>query len=143
MRLLTVGTIGALCALAVVFGLAIYAKTSYDRRMANDPTVMRLTRTLAPYFPQLHQVEVVRANSSYTLDKKRIFLCVEHGGQTYDDNTMTYVLLHELAHTMTRQIGHGNEFHATFVALLARAAQYGLYDPTRPRAQNYCAAALT
>jgi hypothetical protein len=140
-RLWTATFAAIVVASAIAVGVIAYTRSAYDRRMASDPTVLRLKRLLMPYFPQLDAVELQRGTSSYTLDKKRIFLCVERDGQTYDDNTMTYVLLHELAHTMTRQIGHGSEFHAQFTALLDRAARFGLYDPTRPRVRNYCAAA--
>mgnify|MGYP000311272075 CR=1 FL=1 len=60
-------------------------------------------------------------------------------GVEYDDNMLTYVLLHELAHVLTSEFGHGAEFIENFKLLLERARQAGHYDPTLSKVENYCA----
>lgn len=108
-----------------------------------DPTVVRLKYKLSATFPQLLKLRIAKSDASYTIDKKRIYLCTERDGVTYDDNMMTYVLLHELAHTLTAEIGHGREFGAIFRGLLRKAAENGLYDPNEPKVKNYCGSSST
>lgn len=60
----------------------------------------------------------------------------------YDDNTLVYVALHELAHTRLSHVGHGEPFEDLFRRLLRRAASLGVYrpevpvDPSYPRAST-------
>jgi predicted metal-dependent hydrolase len=56
----------------------------------------------------------------------------------YDDNMLTYVILHELAHVETRELGHGSEFIEKFEELLERAEKFGIWIRDKPRVENYC-----
>ena len=59
-----------------------------------------------------------------TLDKGReIHICVDRA----DRQALDYVLLHEVAHVMTRTVGHTPEFERNMDALLASARRQGLY----------------
>lgn len=103
-----------------------------------DPIVVNLRTKLSPVFPEMNKVRVMKGDSSYTISKKKIYLCTEQNGKIYDDNMLTYVLLHELAHTINIFRGHGSEFRRIFDSLLKRATRHGLYDPNIPRVENYC-----
>lgn len=46
-----------------------------------------------------------------------------------DDNTLMFVLLHEMAHLMTESIGHTPEFWVNFRVILQDAIRLGLYHP--------------
>jgi hypothetical protein len=46
-----------------------------------------------------------------------------------DENTVMFVLLHEMAHLMTTTIGHTPEFWANFKRILHDAIQAGIYTP--------------
>ena len=57
-----------------------------------------------------------------------------------DEHTLTFVAIHELAHTMTKSIGHKTEFWENFKFLLENAKDAGIHDPTdyKKEPTNYC-----
>lgn len=80
---------------------------------------------------------------SFTEDKTVITLCIvnPHTNKFYDINTLMYVGLHELAHTLTKADGpdsHGDEFKRNFAKLLKLAQEKGIYDATQPIPTSYC-----
>ena len=46
-----------------------------------------------------------------------------------DENTLTFVALHELSHLATKSIGHTDEFWSNFKFMLECAEKSGLYRP--------------
>jgi hypothetical protein len=48
--------------------------------------------------------------------------------QLIDINTLTFVALHELAHLMTKSVGHKKEFWDSFTFMLEHASEEGLYE---------------
>lgn len=63
------------------------------------------------------------SDTTFTLDKRYIFLCLN----TKNKNTLMYVAIHELAHIITKEYGHGNEFITNFQMLLKKAIDFGIY----------------
>lgn len=126
--------------LAVIIFLLIwyYFKIYYENYLENEPTIIRLKNKLISVFPELSVVKLMKGKSSYTINKRKIYLCTEFNGITYDDNMLTYVLLHELAHTLCPKIGHGTRFQTIFKSLLDRAERHNLFDSSKPRYENYC-----
>jgi len=57
-----------------------------------------------------------------------------------DENTLLFVAIHELAHIMTKSIGHKSEFWANFKFLLENAKEAGIHDPVdyKKKPQEYC-----
>lgn len=110
----------------------------YENYLENEDTIVRLKNRLIPAFPELMNVKLMKSDASYTINKQKIYLCTESDGEIYDDNMLTYVILHELAHTLCPEIGHGKQFQRIFGSLLARAANHNLFDPNMPRVENYC-----
>ncbi|ASZ84993.1 013L [Cherax quadricarinatus iridovirus] len=115
-----------------------FFENEYESYLENEPTIVRLKNKLIPYFPEISYIRMMKGDSSYTINKQKIYICTESGGDTYDDNMLTYVILHELAHTLCPDIGHGSKFQIIFKSLLERAERNGLYDPSKPRVENYC-----
>jgi len=80
--------------------------------------------------------------NTYTENKKNIFFCTRQpNGEVYDDNTLIYVALHELAHVMSKSVDtdeHSPEFYRNFDYLLDLASQAGVYNPCVPIAEFYC-----
>jgi len=113
-------------------------KMNYETYLENEDTVVRLKMKLMPVFPELTNVKLMKSDASYTINKQKIYLCTESDGKVYDDNMLTYVILHELAHTLCPEIGHGKRFQKIFNSLLTRAANHKLFDPNVPRVENYC-----
>jgi hypothetical protein len=57
-----------------------------------------------------------------------------------DENTLLFVAIHELAHIMTKSIGHKSEFWANFKFLLENAKEAGIHDPVdyKKKPREYC-----
>jgi len=128
-----------LAAFALVVLYLVYTKAQ-ESYLAKDPIIQRLVKKLTPVFPELKRVKVMRSPStSYTLNKYRVYLCVRNQAtrKTFPDNVLTYVLLHELAHALNVNYGHGSTYQSIFRSLLNRAIRANLYKhvyiPT-----NYC-----
>jgi len=122
----------------VVMFLWYIFKMNYETYLENEDTIVRLKYQLVPVFPELLNVKLMKSDASYTINKQKIYLCTESDGVVYDDNMLTYVILHELAHTMCPEIGHGKRFQKIFNSLLTRAESHNLFDPMMPRVENYC-----
>jgi len=123
----------------IVIGIWWLYQLSVEKYLQNDPEIVRLKNKLIPFFPEIANTVVLKGDKSYTLGKYKIHLCTEdENGNVYDDNMLTYVFLHELAHCINKEIGHGDKFEVVFQSLLDRAEHYKLYDPRKPRIKNYC-----
>ena len=57
-----------------------------------------------------------------------------------DENTLTFVAIHELSHIMTKSIGHKSEFWSNFKFLLECAKDAGIHNPVdyKKAPQQYC-----
>ena len=96
--------------------IAYRIKEKYEE---DDPMLVELRETLQPVFPDINNVILLRGKKSYTINKKRIHLCLkDETGNYYDKNMLIYVLLHELAHVRCPEIGHTEKFHTIFRELL-------------------------
>ena len=93
--------------------------------------------------PRFGKIPLKLGDKAYTEDKAVITLCIvnPHTNTFYDINTLMYVSLHELAHTLTKADGdqsHGDEFKGNFAKLLKEAQFRGVYDSTQPIPVAYC-----
>jgi len=72
---------------------------------------------------------------AFCLNKKK-----DDNNNLIDENTLTFVALHELAHVATQSIGHKSEFWENFKFLLIEASEAGLYIPHnyKKAPQEYC-----
>lgn len=70
-------------------------------------------------------------STSYSENKgEKIIVCLRDKTPGYpfvDDNTITFVILHEMAHLMSTTIGHNPEFWANFRRILQDAIKCGIY----------------
>jgi hypothetical protein len=122
----------------IISCLILYYKR-VENQLKNDPVIIRLKQKLLPIFPEISNTVVLKGTKSSTFRKYKIQLCTEDkNGNLYDDNMLTYVFLHELAHCLNDEIGHGSKFHHIFQQLLNRAEKNNLYDPSIPLVSNYC-----
>lgn len=62
-----------------------------------------------------------------------------------DENTLTFVAIHELAHVATESIGHGEEFWNNFKFLLENAVEIDIYKPVdyKKEPEGYCGMNIT
>jgi hypothetical protein len=87
----------------------------------------------------LKEIKVFRGKKSYTINKKRVFLCLkDENNKYYNDNMLVYVFLHELSHVICDEIGHTNKFNEIFKELLDVAVEKKIWDPNQDIILNYC-----
>jgi|TARA_Y100000389_G_C17374566_1_gene470938 plasmid maintenance system antidote protein VapI len=62
-----------------------------------------------------------------------------------DKDTLMYVAIHELAHIMSKSIGHKSEFWQNFKFLLENAKEAGIHNPVdyKSKPQQYCGMKIT
>ena len=92
----------------------------------------RIKRLAAKFNPEnLSESPGNNSGTSYSINKgEKIVLCLrhKHGEPTLvDENTLTFVSIHEMAHVMTKSVGHTDEFWTNFKFLLKEAEKLGLY----------------
>jgi hypothetical protein len=87
--------------------------------------------------------------TSYSVNKgEKIVLCLrsrDGSNNIIDENTLMFVSTHELAHIMTKSIGHTDEFWDNFRYLLNKAIKLNLYkkiDYTK-NPKKYCGMTIT
>ena len=94
----------------------------------NDPRVEFLKKNYDP--SQLSESTKDEKYTSYSINKEKILFCLiarDENGALIDDNTLTYVGVHELAHLATDEIGHTDTYWDNFKWLLTLARENGLY----------------
>jgi len=103
-----------------------------DTNFSVDPPYKRL---IAKFNPDVFQENDLDASStSYSENKgEKIVVCIRDKKPPYtfaDENTVMFVLLHEMAHLMTESMGHTPEFWSNFKKLLQDCMKNGEYTPT-------------
>lgn len=88
----------------------------------------------------MQEISFEEGHKSFTENKQKITLCLRNQfGNFYDQNSLLFVALHELAHVINDELHHTEKFRNIFDALLEHAAKNGFYDPTKAFVRNYCA----
>ena len=67
------------------------------------------------------------------------------GDHLIDENTLTFVALHEISHIATKSVGHSSEFWNNFKFILKEAASIGVYKPVnyKKKPTKYCSMKIT
>ena len=97
----------------------------------------------------LSETSLSSSQVAYSENKgDKIALCLDverDGGGPIDDNTLTFVALHELAHVGTKSSGHTTEFWDNFRFILDRAVEAGFYSPVdySKSPVRYCGTMIT
>ena len=87
--------------------------------------------------------------TAYSENKgEKMAFCVtrkKNGKKLIDENTLTFVALHELSHLMTKSVGHQPEFWENFKFLLKHAVDLGIYHPEDygKNSTTYCGMEIT
>lgn len=87
--------------------------------------------------------------TSYSVNKgEKIIFCLRQKNEEQsfvDENTITFVAIHELAHIMTLSIGHEPEFWNNFKILLREAVDLGIYqkEDYSKNPKPYCGITVT
>lgn len=140
--------------ITVLVGYAMFSQIK-ENHLRNDPKLREILNAVRPLFHSkdfnghleslntrnlLQEIDLLEGDHSYTLNKHKIYLCLrDENGNYYDDNTLIFVMIHELTHCiLVDVIDHPPEFREAFHDLLQRAIELNIYDPTNPVPENYC-----
>jgi len=96
------------------------------------PTYENVQRLIKNFNPQtIMETQTDSEHTAYSENKgEKIAFCLnttKMGDTLIDKNTLTFVSIHELAHTMSESIGHKGEFWKNFKFLLENAVRIHIY----------------
>jgi hypothetical protein len=117
------------------------------KKYPDDPDVIRLKKNFNPN--KITETLPTSELTAYSENKgEKMAFCLNKTKNTetlIDVNTLTFVGIHELAHTMTKSIGHKQEFWKNFKFLLENAVKIGIYKPIdyKKENQSYCGMTIT
>lgn len=122
-----------------------------ERLAARYPVDKRVRRLEDRYNPRaLSEGSHESGYTSYSVNKgQRIVMCLRARGKTKkrdgagaieDENTLMYVLLHEITHLATEEVGHTPQFWENFRFVVKEAVGLGIYVDRDYSASpvNYC-----
>ena len=123
--------------------LVKYMKEKYPSR----ENVLRLVKNLNP--KRISETLPTSTYTAYSENKgEKLAFCTtttKEGTKLIDENTLTFVAIHELGHVMSESIGHKKEFWQNFKFLLKNAIQMGIYTPVdyKKSPKKYCGMTIT
>lgn len=128
-----------LCLAGILFYYIISQFNLLESFKPRDPILTELKKQLAVLDPKFKHVELYEGEKSYTINKKKVYICLkDKNGRYYNRNMLVYVILHEYAHMLNDEIGHTGKFYEIFEDLLNRAEEAGLYNSEISPIVNYC-----
>jgi len=107
-----------------------------------DPRTIRLVEGFNP--KKVSETLPTSEFTAYSENKgEKLAFCVnttKKGNKLIDENTLTFVALHELSHIMTESIGHKDEFWNNFRFLIDEAQKIKVYTPEdyKIKPKEYC-----
>ena len=113
----------------------------------NDEKVQRLVQKFNP--TKISETLPTSEYTAYSENKgEKIAFCLDkkkNGNELIDENTLTFVAIHELAHIMTTSEGHKQEFWQNFKFLLEQAKAANIYNPVdyKKNPEPYCGMDIT
>jgi hypothetical protein len=121
------------------------AKKFIDKLYAKYPSKANVKRLKDGFNPDKIQETLPTSElTAYSENKgEKIAFCLartKNSERLVDEGTLTFVCYHELAHVMTKSIGHKKEFWDNFKFLLVEAKEMKMYDPVdyKKNNQTYC-----
>jgi hypothetical protein len=123
--------------------LVLHMKKTYPDR----ENVKRLYENFNP--KKVYETLPTSSYTAYSENKgEKLAFCTtttKHGKKLIDENTLTFVAIHELAHLATKTVGHTEEFWSNFKFLLKEAKKENIYQPIdyKKNPQPYCGMNIT
>lgn len=120
---------------------------SLGEKYPNRENVKRLVENFNP-----QKVKEILPTSEYTAYSEnkgeKLAFCTtttKTGNKLIDENTLMFVGTHEVAHVMTKSIGHTKEFWDNFKFMLEHAVKIKLYKPIdyKEKPKKYCGMKIT
>jgi predicted metal-dependent hydrolase len=104
------------------------------QKFPDDESVKRMNERFQP--ENITEAGKNNQYTSYSVNKgEKLVFCIRQKDEKeslVDENTITFVAIHELSHIMTKSVGHTEEFWSNFKKLLKIAVDNDLY-----RKENY------
>ena len=123
--------------------LVAYLKEEYPNR----ENVKRLAEKFNP--KKISETLPTSKYTAYSENKgEKLAFCTtttKEGSKLIDENTLSFVAIHELGHVMTESVGHTKEFWQNFKFLLQNAVKIGIYQPVdyKKKPKKYCGMKIT
>lgn len=121
--------------------------SSMKQKYPNDKSVLRMSKKFNA--DNISESGKSSQYTSYSVNKgEKIVFCIRQKDEDeslVEENTITFVSIHELAHIMTKSIGHTEEFWNNFRRLLKEAIELGLYqkEDYQSNPKEYCGIKVT
>ena len=113
----------------------------------NDESVIRMNEKFNP--DNITESGKNNQYTSYSVNKgEKLVFCIRQKDENetiVDENTLTFVSIHELAHIMTKSVGHTPEFWTNFKRLLNEGINNNLYKKENysSNPKEYCGIKVT
>jgi hypothetical protein len=113
-----------------------------NKKYPNDEKIKRLKDGFDP--TKIMETLPNSELTAYSENKgEKVALCLrkkKQNSELIDENTLTFVAIHELSHIMTLSIGHEPEFWENFKFLLIGAEEINIYKPVdyKKSPKPYC-----
>jgi hypothetical protein len=113
----------------------------------SDPRIQRLVAKFQPN--NISESLPGTSYTSYSVNKgEKIVFCIrskDKDEKLEDINTMMFVAIHEIAHIMTKSVGHTEEFWENMKYLLEKGIKIGVYQKVdyKNNPREYCGVKIT
>lgn len=117
------------------------------KKYPNDESSIRVIQKYMP--DSIYESEPNSNQTSFSVNKgEKVVFCIRSknkGRNLEDENTLTFVALHELAHIMSKGWGHKTEFWQNFKFILQNSIEAGIYEYQNFRSKpvKYCGVDIT
>jgi predicted metal-dependent hydrolase len=122
----------------------------YESCITNYPTDIRIKRLIRNYNPNnISESMKSSVYTSYSVNKgQKLVICIKEKDieeTLIDLNTIMFVVIHELAHIITKSIGHTDEFWENMKFLLKISIKLGIYQEVdyKNKPEKYCGITIT
>ena len=118
-----------------------------DETYPDRKEVQRLKKRFNP--TKIKETLPTSKYTAYSENKgEKLAFCVttkKKNNELIDENTLTFVAIHELGHIASKSIGHNDEFWGNFKFLLDNAVKIDIYNPIdyKKENKNYCGMKIT
>ncbi len=117
------------------------------QKYPDDERVKRLVKGFNP--KKIMETLPTSEYTAYSENKgEKLAFCLtkkKNEGNMIEPNTLTFVSIHEVAHIMTKSVGHNKDFWDNFKFLLENAKEIGIYSPVdySKNPTEYCGMDIT
>jgi hypothetical protein len=125
-------------------------KIHLESKFPDKPQVKQLKQNFEPEPSRFYEATPDSDMTSYSVNKgESIYLCLRQREKDDEslvsEDTMMFVAIHEMAHMITKSIGHGTDFWNNMAWLLKEAESQSLYRAHDFKAHpvKYCGMSIT